>query len=250
MRKLLLCFLLLVPALASAEVQHTRSFDGPVDSSLMVVDIVVDSYEEDINCGGLAFWGIQAIEHETGSRFPGSPRFVSSAVLSKTFTLDLPQGDFEELTFICSDDGENEAFQFGSIENDIPNDQVIFEVSDNVVPVVSEDAEDAVSTSITFDFSDGQTVTASIDGVAASTSPQSMDAETGSSQTAAVAEATGAEDGMFDTIAEKILDIIGVDNATETNPTEAPAESGLEESAPTSSVSGDANTNGTTTATF
>lgn len=146
-----LLLLLLFPAIVSAEVKYTRSFVDPLFSSPIILDIAVNDYDEDINCGGLKFWGVQAIEHETGNRFFGSPRFVSSAVLSQTFTLDLPIGDYEELTFICSDDGEDEVFQFWSIENDLAGDQVIFivkstptidiiesgEVSDNnSVPVV------------------------------------------------------------------------------------------------------------------
>lgn len=111
--------LLLLPAIVFAEVNYTVS-------SSVVVDIAAHDYDTDINCGGLTFWGIQAIEHKTGNRFFGNPRFVSSAILSQKFTLDLPLGDYEEMTFVCSENGEDEAFQLGSIENDLAGDQVIF----------------------------------------------------------------------------------------------------------------------------
>ena len=111
-------FLLFFPLFAAAAVSHTRSSsESPVPSSRIVVTIAASDYDTDINCGGLAFWGIQVIEQKTGNRFSGNPRFVSSAVLSQTFTIDVLPGDYEEVTFICSGNGENEAFQFGSIEN-------------------------------------------------------------------------------------------------------------------------------------
>jgi len=127
--------LLLLPGIIFAKANYARSFANPPVPSSMVVDISVDDYDQDINCGGLGFWGIQAIEHETGNRFFGNPRFVSSKVVSQTFTIDLPVGDYEEMTFICSDNGEDEAFQLGSIENDLAGDQVIFSIPTASSPV-------------------------------------------------------------------------------------------------------------------
>lgn len=124
----LLSLLLLFPGIIFAKANYTRSFANLPVSSSIVVDIAVQDYDADINCGGLGFWGIQAIEHKTGNRFFGNPRFVSSEVFSQRFTLDLPTGDYEEMTYICSDNGQDEAFQLGSIENDLAGDQVIFSV--------------------------------------------------------------------------------------------------------------------------
>lgn len=238
---------LLVPAIVSAEVKHTRSFADPSDSSSVVIDITVNDYDKDINCGGLKFWGVQAIEHQTGNRFSGSPRFVSSAVLSQTFTLDLPLGDFEEMTFICSDDGDNEAFQFGSIENDLADDQVIFEVTDDVVLVIPEVLEEnATTTSITSELSDGQTVTASIDGIVI---PETFPVITNTedvlddSGTAVDAESQTAAVIFSDTNAESITSPLSEPDKTATS---TPPE----ENAATSTVSADTNSNGTTTTTF
>lgn len=158
MKKLAIFFIVLgfVPVFAFAKVQSLRTFPDPLLPSKMILTITAGNYEQDINCGGLAFWGVQAVEHGTGERFLGSPRFVSSATLTQEFLLDLPSGEFEELMFVCSGDGENEAFQYGSIENDLTNDQVIFHVSDEVV-VISEE--------IVSELTDGATVVSSIDEV-------------------------------------------------------------------------------------
>jgi len=134
---------LLFPGIIFAKANYVRSFANPSVSSSIVVNIAVNDYDEDINCGGLKFWGIQAIEHKTGNRFFGNPRFVSSAILSQTFTLDLPAGDYEETTFICSDDGEDEVFQFWSIENDLAGDEVIFSVPAPTIDIIDSGATPA-----------------------------------------------------------------------------------------------------------
>lgn len=108
-----------------AKVTHERSFVDQAPS-FITLDVVADDYDQDINCGGLRFWGVLAIEHKTGDRFSSTPRFIDSTILSQEFTLNLPAGDYEEIMFVCSDDGENEAFQFGSIQNDLSGDQIIF----------------------------------------------------------------------------------------------------------------------------
>lgn len=130
---------LLFPAIVFAEVAHDRFlFDPTENSAKIVLEMAVNNYDEDINCGGLGFWGVQAIEHKTGNRVFGAPRFVSAENLSQEFELDLPEGDYEEITFTCSDDGENEAFQFGSIENNLGGDQIIFTASAEVALIVED----------------------------------------------------------------------------------------------------------------
>lgn len=130
--------LLLSPLFAAAAVNHTRSLtQSPVPASRIVVTISASDYDQDINCGGLTFWGVQAIARETGNRFFGNPRFVSSTILSQTFTIDVLAGDYEEVTFICSDNGENEAFQFGSIEHDV---EIATDPNPSATPVHAEEA--------------------------------------------------------------------------------------------------------------
>ena len=163
--------------MVSGKVAYDHSFSS--ERSLLYPSVTLnmsfDDYEKDINCGGLNFWGIQIIEHTTGKRFVGSPRFVNSEVLSQEFTFDLAVGDYEEITFICSDDGENEAFQFGSIENNLAGDQVIFsaqlptpELEENQLPLTETEAktepESSVSQLLDENIS-GVTTTSDIDGV-------------------------------------------------------------------------------------
>lgn len=114
--------LLAFPLFVFAAVDHSY----PSATSPTHIQITADDYDKDINCGGLRFWGVQVVEHITGGTFAGSPRFVPASILSQEFTIDVPPGDYEEVTFICSDDGDNAAFQLGSIENDLAGDQIIF----------------------------------------------------------------------------------------------------------------------------
>lgn len=135
MKKLfyLLPLILLFPAMVLAAVNYSHF---PGDSSVFLpatISITFSDYDKDINCGGLGFWGIQAVQHITGITFPGEPRFVSSAISSQTFTLNVPPGNYEEITYICSQDGENMAFQLGSVQNDLSGDQIIF-TGNNAAP--------------------------------------------------------------------------------------------------------------------
>ncbi len=78
--------------------------------------------------------------------------------------------------------------------------------------------------------------------------PLVTETETDLSQTAAVSE---ADSGIVDTVVETLLDIIGVDDTAEETPIpETSTESNVEEAPAPSSVTGDTNTNGTTTTEF
>jgi len=126
--------------------------------------------------------------------------------------------------------------------------QFSFEIRDDVIVVPEVAEENATTTSIMSDLSDGQTATAPIDGVVVTETSTTTETETASSQMAAVSE---ADTGILDAVIETFLDIIGVDDAVEATPTsEAPTDSAVEETPTTSSVTGDTNTNGTTTTTF
>jgi hypothetical protein len=125
---------LLFPPIVLAAATYSRSSIGTSASSPIVIDLASGAYDKDITCGGLQFWGIQAVEHVTGKIIAGEPRFVHSGMLPQTFTLDVPPGDYEEVTFTCSDDGENLAFQSGSLENDVSGDQIIFTATSEVRP--------------------------------------------------------------------------------------------------------------------
>lgn len=132
-----------------------------------------------------------------------------------------------------------------SITSDLIDGQTVTAPIDGVV------VSGTTTTSITSDLIDEQTVTAPIDGVVVTESPQTTDAGIVSSQTAAVAEATGAGGGILDAVVETLLDIIGVDDTTEETPIpEASTESNVEGTPAPSSVTGDTNTNGTTTTEF
>ncbi len=117
--------------------------------------------------------------------------------------------------------------------------------------VVAEETvdEDSATTSISADLNDGETVTAPIDGVVVEETSPIAETETDSSQTAAVVE---ADSGIVDTVVETVLDIIGVGDTTEeVTPTpETPIDSATPETPADSSVTGDTNSNGTTTTTF
>lgn len=155
----------MLPAMVFAQVSHDHSFTEATDSSVKIVlDMAVDNYDKDINCGGLAFWGVQAIEHQTGNRVFGSPRFVPAENLVQEFTFDLPEGDYEEMTFTCSDDGENEAFQFGSIENNLEGDQIIFTASAEavIIPEITAPLDEADPPSITTSDIDGLNVVTAV----------------------------------------------------------------------------------------
>jgi hypothetical protein len=151
---------LLFPAIVFAKTSYNRSVPDLLIPSTTVIAVRATDYDKEINCGGLGFWGVQAVRHKTGEVFSSSPRFVSSDVLYVPFTLNIPPGDYEEITFTCSDDGENLAFQYGSLENDLAGDQIIFTASD--IP------------SITSVLNDRNIITATIDGDAISTTFNSV----------------------------------------------------------------------------
>jgi len=168
-----------------------------------------------------------------------------------TFKIKIDDGSYEEYAYV---DSESAIFDFAQIvfgsESNEGTAISAFGGAPKAPVLVAEEIveENSATTSISADLSDGQTVTAPIDGVVVEKTPQATGTETDSSQTAAVAE---ADTGILDTVVETFLDIIGVDNATEETPaSEVPADSPVEEPGATSSVTGDTNTNGTTTTTF
>ena len=247
-----LSLLLLFPGIIFAKVNYIRSVPDPSVSSSIVVDITTQDYDADINCGGLKFWGIQAIEHETGNRFSGNPRFVSSTVMSQIFTLDLPLGDYEEITFICSDNGEDEAFQLGSLENDLAGDQVIFSAQ---AISVSETKKDSLldkalgfflgligvdNTATSTDVSTTATATSSLANVISALDDT---ASTTSNNSSAATSTEKPADTVIvsDTNAPSLTSPLSGEIATSTAP---------EAQSATSSITADANTNGTTTTTF
>ncbi len=122
------------PAIVFGAVGYSHSGNVSEVTTSMQVHMAIDDYDTDINCGGLQFWGVQVIEHISGKAFLGVPRLVPASTLSQSFTFQMPVGDYEEVTFICSDDGDNIAFQHGSIEKDLAGDQIIF----SVLPVRTE----------------------------------------------------------------------------------------------------------------
>ncbi len=126
--------LLLFPLVVFASIDYSYAPIDALDPQSLILNVSFNDYTKDVNCGGLKFWGIQAVEHITGATFLGQPRFVSSSDTSQTFTMNLPPANYEEMMFVCSENGEDIAFQMGSLENDILGDQIIFSTETPLSP--------------------------------------------------------------------------------------------------------------------
>lgn len=168
-----------------------------------------------------------------------------------TFKIKIDDGNYSEYEYV---DSESVIFDFAQIvfgsESNEGTAISAFGGAPQAPAVVAEEIidENTATTSISADLNNGETVTASIDGVVVEETSPIAETETSLSQTAAVVE---ADSGILDTVVETFLDIIGVNDPVETTPTpEEPTGSAAPETAPTSSVTGDTSTNATTTTTF